>query len=95
MAEAQLGGNASAYFRIWIVNVFLTILTLGRYSPWAKERRCIAQVRDAQGFYSTLAALSGPRRHGRSALGGRVALIASIPPLETEAALARKGLRTI
>lgn len=32
MAEAQLGGNASAYFRIWIVNVFLTILTLGRRS---------------------------------------------------------------
>jgi uncharacterized membrane protein YjgN (DUF898 family) len=32
-------GNASEYFRIWIVNLFLTIVTLGIYSPWAKVRR--------------------------------------------------------
>ncbi len=31
-------GNASEYFRIWIVNVLLTILTLGIYSAWAKVR---------------------------------------------------------
>lgn len=35
----SFGGNTSAYFRIWIVNVFLTLLTLGFYSPWAKVRR--------------------------------------------------------
>lgn len=32
-------GNASEYFGIWIVNVVLTILTLGIYSAWAKVRR--------------------------------------------------------
>lgn len=32
-------GNASEYFRIWIVNLFLTIITIGIYSPWAKVRR--------------------------------------------------------
>ena len=28
-------GKASEYFGIWIVNVLLTILTLGIYSAWA------------------------------------------------------------
>lgn len=32
-------GSGSAYFKIWIVNLFLTIITLGIYSPWAKVRR--------------------------------------------------------
>jgi uncharacterized membrane protein YjgN (DUF898 family) len=32
-------GNAREYFGIWIVNVLLTILTLGVYSAWAKVRR--------------------------------------------------------
>ncbi|MEO5364765.1 MAG: YjgN family protein [Magnetococcus sp. WYHC-3] len=32
-------GEGSAYFRIWIVNIALTIVTLGIYSPWAKVRR--------------------------------------------------------
>lgn len=32
-------GTAREYFGIWIVNVFLTILTLGVYSAWAKVRR--------------------------------------------------------
>lgn len=31
-------GNASEYFRIWIVNVALSIATLGIYSAWAKVR---------------------------------------------------------
>lgn len=31
-------GNASEYFRIWVVNTLLTILTLGVYSAWAKVR---------------------------------------------------------
>ncbi|MEM1437307.1 MAG: YjgN family protein [Pseudomonadota bacterium] len=31
-------GNAREYFQIWIVNVLLTILTLGIYSAWAKVR---------------------------------------------------------
>lgn len=32
-------GSGSEYFRIWIVNLALTILTLGIYSAWAKVRR--------------------------------------------------------
>ncbi len=31
-------GDGWSYFRIWIVNVALTILTLGLWSPWAKVR---------------------------------------------------------
>ncbi|HZG20348.1 MAG TPA: YjgN family protein [Herbaspirillum sp.] len=32
-------GRGSEYFRIWIVNLLLSILTLGIYSAWAKVRR--------------------------------------------------------
>lgn len=32
-------GTGSEYFRIWIVNLVLSILTLGIYSAWAKVRR--------------------------------------------------------
>jgi len=32
-------GTGGEYFRIWIVNLFLTIITLGIYSAWAKVRR--------------------------------------------------------
>lgn len=31
-------GDATEFFRIWIVNVALTVLTLGIYSAWAKVR---------------------------------------------------------
>ncbi|MGB5422267.1 MAG: YjgN family protein [Desulfobacterales bacterium] len=31
-------GTGGEYFRIWIVNLFLTVLTLGIYSAWAKVR---------------------------------------------------------
>jgi uncharacterized membrane protein YjgN (DUF898 family) len=31
-------GSGGEFFKIWIVNIFLTILTLGFYSPWAKVR---------------------------------------------------------
>ncbi len=34
----EFTGNASEYFRIWIVNLVLTICTLGIYSAWAKVR---------------------------------------------------------
>lgn len=32
-------GNATEYFGIWIVNLLLSIVTLGIYSAWAKVRR--------------------------------------------------------
>jgi uncharacterized membrane protein YjgN (DUF898 family) len=34
----EFHGNEREYFRIWIVNLALTILTLGIYSAWAKVR---------------------------------------------------------
>ncbi|MDF1592763.1 MAG: DUF898 family protein [Desulfobacterales bacterium] len=35
----EFRGSGSAYFKIWIVNIILSILTLGIYSAWAKVRR--------------------------------------------------------
>lgn len=35
----SFAGRASEYFGIWIVNILLTIVTLGIYSAWAKVRR--------------------------------------------------------
>lgn len=32
-------GTGTEYFKIWIVNIILSIITLGIYSPWAKVRR--------------------------------------------------------
>ena len=32
-------GKGSEYFSIWIVNIALTIVTLGIYSAWAKVRK--------------------------------------------------------
>lgn len=40
----EFSGSGSEYFRIWIVNILLTIATLGIYSAWAK-------VRNKQYFY--------------------------------------------
>lgn len=34
----EFKGNGKEYFRIWIVNIALSILTLGIYSAWAKVR---------------------------------------------------------
>lgn len=35
----EFRGNAREYFRIWIVNIALTVLTVGVFSAWAKVRR--------------------------------------------------------
>lgn len=32
-------GSGREYFRIWIINLFLSVITLGIYSAWAKVRR--------------------------------------------------------
>lgn len=36
--RVEFRGNAREYFNIWIVNVALTVLSLGMYSAWAKVR---------------------------------------------------------
>lgn len=40
-AEARLAfsGRGGEYFRIWVVNLFLTLITFGIYSAWAKVRK--------------------------------------------------------
>jgi len=35
----EFRGNAREYFKIWVVNLALTLVTLGIYSPWAKVRK--------------------------------------------------------
>ncbi len=37
--QFEFTGSGSEYFRIWIVNLLLSILTLGIYSAWAKVRK--------------------------------------------------------
>src|SRR5512141_215976 len=39
MQSFEFTGKGWEYFKIWIVNLVLTILTLGIYSAWAKVRR--------------------------------------------------------
>ncbi|HEY1043658.1 MAG TPA: DUF898 family protein, partial [Telluria sp.] len=34
----EFTGSGSEYFRIWIVNILLSIVTLGIYSAWAKVK---------------------------------------------------------
>lgn len=38
-AHLQFDGSGSDYFRIWVVQTLLNVLTLGLYSPWAKVRK--------------------------------------------------------
>jgi len=38
MEALRFTGSGSEYFKIWIVNILLTIITLGIYYPWAKVR---------------------------------------------------------
>jgi len=37
--DIRFTGTGSEYFRIWIVNMLLLLVTLGLYWPWAKVRR--------------------------------------------------------
>ena len=41
----EFSGSGGGYFRVWAVNVLLSIITLGFYTPWARRRT-------AQYFYS-------------------------------------------
>jgi uncharacterized membrane protein YjgN (DUF898 family) len=69
-------GSGGEYFRIWIVNLLLTIVTLGIYSAWAKVRRL-------RYFYgSTQLAGSSFEYHGEALkiLKGRIIALALIIP---------------
>ena len=35
----EFSGSGSEYFKIWLVNIILSVITLGIYSAWAKVRR--------------------------------------------------------
>jgi uncharacterized membrane protein YjgN (DUF898 family) len=39
LLKVRFTGSGSEYFRIWIVNLLLSIVTLSLYRPWAKVRR--------------------------------------------------------
>ncbi len=39
VASARFTGRGGEYFRIWVVNLLVTLLTLGLYSAWAKVRK--------------------------------------------------------
>src|SRR5690349_15587002 len=69
----EFRGRAGEYFGIWIVNLFLTIVTLGIYSAWAK-------VRKKRYFYgNTWLAGSNFEYHGRplAILKGRLIAFAA------------------
>ncbi|MCC7548803.1 MAG: DUF898 domain-containing protein [Burkholderiales bacterium] len=71
-ADFEFTGSGGEYFRIWIVNIALTVLTLGVYSAWAKVRRL-------QYFYrNTRVADASFDYHGRplAILKGRVVAVA-------------------
>ena len=38
IAEGQFSGTGAAFFKIYFVNILLTIITLGLYTPWARVR---------------------------------------------------------
>ncbi|MDB6083701.1 MAG: putative transrane protein [Gammaproteobacteria bacterium] len=55
-------GSGSEYFGIWIVNLLLTIVTLGVYSAWAKVRRLQYFYRHTELAGSTFDFHGSPRR---------------------------------
>lgn len=79
-------GSGAEYFGIWIVNLFLTLLTLGIYSAWAK-------VRKKRYFYgSTWLAGSNFEYHGNpvAILKGRLIAVAAFIAYTLTAAFSPK-----
>lgn len=71
----EFTGSGGEYFRVWIVNVLLTILTLGFYTPWARRRT-------AQYFYGHTLVAGSPleftAQQGRMVKGFIVLVMISI-----------------
>ncbi len=69
--KLEFTGSGTEYFKIWIVNLLLSIVTLGIYSAWAKVRRL-------QYFHrNTVLAGSGFDYHGKplAILKGRLLVV--------------------
>jgi uncharacterized membrane protein YjgN (DUF898 family) len=64
----EFTGTGMEYFRIWVVNLLLTVLTLGVYSAWAKVRRLQYFYRNTRVDGSTFDYHGNPK----SILKGRV-----------------------
>ncbi len=71
----EFTGSGGEYFRVWIVNVLLTILTLGFYTPWARRRT-------AQYFYGHTLVAGSPleftAQQGRMVKGFIILVMISI-----------------
>ncbi len=70
----EFTGSAGEYFKIWIVNIVLSILTLGIYSAWAK-------VRNKRYFYgNTVLEAASFEYHGKpiAILKGRIIAVVAI-----------------
>lgn len=63
LERGSFSGNAKEYFGIWIVNILLTIVTIGIYSAWAKVRR--------KRYFNGNTVLAG-RAFGYHATGGQI-----------------------
>lgn len=73
----QFTGTGSEYFRIWIVNTLLTIVTLGVYSAWAKVRKRQYFYRNTRVAGSSFDYLADPIK----ILKGRVIVVAFLGTL--------------
>ncbi len=70
--ELEFTGKAGEYFRIWIVNILLSIVTIGIYSAWAK-------VRNKQYFYGNTLLDDSPFEYNASPIAilkGRLVVVA-------------------
>jgi len=68
----EFNGKAGEYFRIWIVNILLSIITVGIYSAWAK-------VRNKQYFYGNTILDGSPFEYTASPIAilkGRIVVVA-------------------
>ncbi len=88
----QFTGSGSEYFRIWIVNLFLVVITFGIYYPWARVRKLryfyanTLVDGDALGFHGTpQTMLKGYLLI--AALGGVYSLLSNVSPIAGAIAL--------
>jgi uncharacterized membrane protein YjgN (DUF898 family) len=90
--DFKFTGSGSEYFRIWIVNLFLVVITFGIYYPWARVRKLryfyanTLVDGDALGFHGT------PQTMFKgylliAALGGAYSLLSHLSPIAGVVAL--------